>query len=57
MSVIWQKEFAIGVIEIDRQHQELFSKLNDLLAAIESSGYQAALARAPHAQGAAVGQA
>lgn len=36
MSVKWQKEFAIGVVEIDCQHQELFSKLDDLLTAIEN---------------------
>ena len=44
MSVKWQKEFATGVVEIDRQHQELFSKLDDLLAAVENGKGQKALA-------------
>lgn len=35
MSVKWQRGFEIGVVEIDLQHQELFSKLGDLLDAIE----------------------
>ena len=35
MSVKWQREYASGVAEIDQQHQQLFSHLNDLLAAIE----------------------
>ncbi|HEY8391427.1 MAG TPA: bacteriohemerythrin [Capillibacterium sp.] len=33
MSVQWLPEYAVGVPEIDRQHQELFSKINDLLEA------------------------
>ena len=44
MSIKWQKEFATGVIEIDRQHQELFSKLDDLLNAVENGKGQKALA-------------
>ena len=33
MLVKWSPEYAVGVPEIDRQHQELFSKINDLLEA------------------------
>ncbi len=43
MSVKWQKEYSTGVIEIDRQHQELFSKLDDLLDAIEKGKGQKVL--------------
>jgi hemerythrin len=31
--VKWSPEYAVGVPAIDRQHQELFSKINDLLEA------------------------
>jgi hemerythrin len=34
MSVVWKKEFAIGVSEIDAQHQELFSRLDRLQKSI-----------------------
>jgi hemerythrin len=43
MAVKWQKEFATGVIEIDRQHQQLFAQLDDLLDAIEKGKGQRAL--------------
>ena len=43
MSVKWQKEFATGVREIDVQHQQLFSHLDDLLTAIENGRGQKAL--------------
>ena len=43
MSVKWQKEFATGVVEIDRQHQELFSKLDDLIDAAEKGKGQKVL--------------
>ena len=33
MSVMWSPKYAVGVAEIDRQHQELFRKINDLLEA------------------------
>jgi len=43
MSVKWQKEYATGVVEIDSQHQELFSQLDDLLDAIEKGKGQKVL--------------
>lgn len=43
MSVKWRKEYATGVVEIDRQHQELFLKLDDLLDAIENGKGQKAM--------------
>lgn len=43
MAVKWQKQFATGVVEIDRQHQELFSKLDDLLKAVENGKGQKVL--------------
>jgi hemerythrin len=43
MSVKWQKKFATGVVEIDCQHQELFSKLDDLLDAVENKKGQKVL--------------
>jgi hemerythrin len=36
MSVTWKKAFAIGVHEIDSQHQELFARLDRLSGAIEA---------------------
>lgn len=33
MLVKWLPEYTVGVPEIDRQHQELFRKINDLLEA------------------------
>ncbi|NLM36780.1 MAG: hemerythrin family protein [Firmicutes bacterium] len=33
MLIKWTPQYAVGVPEIDRQHQELFSKVNDLLVA------------------------
>lgn len=35
MLVKWTPQYAVGVPEIDRQHQELFSKINDLLEACQ----------------------
>jgi hemerythrin len=35
MSVTWKKEFAIGVSEIDRQHQEMFNRFARFLEAID----------------------
>lgn len=35
MKVEWKKEYAIGVHEIDSQHQELFGRLNALLEGVE----------------------
>ena len=35
MLVKWTPEYAVGVEEIDRQHQELFSRINDLLEACQ----------------------
>jgi len=35
MSVTWKKEFAIGVSEIDRQHQEMFNRFDRFLEAID----------------------
>ncbi|NLC52591.1 MAG: hemerythrin family protein [Firmicutes bacterium] len=35
MLVKWTPQYAVGVEEIDRQHQELFSKINDLLEACQ----------------------
>ena len=43
MTIKWQKEYSIGVVEIDLQHQELFSKLDDLLDSIEKGKGQKAL--------------
>jgi hemerythrin len=34
MGIAWKREFAIGVDEIDGQHQELFSRLNRLFRAM-----------------------
>ena len=36
MAVLWKKDFSIGVVEIDAQHQELFSRFDRLLKAIEA---------------------
>jgi hemerythrin len=44
MSIAWKKEFAIGVREIDSQHQELFARLNRLSEAIEAGKGTADLA-------------
>jgi hemerythrin len=43
MSVVWKKEFAIGVHEIDAQHQELFSRLDRLQTSIAAGQGKEAL--------------
>jgi hemerythrin len=35
MGITWKKEFRIGVQEIDAQHQELFTRLDRFIEAIE----------------------
>lgn len=34
MKIAWKSEYAIGVHEVDNQHQELFSRLNALLEGV-----------------------
>lgn len=35
MGITWQPELAIGITEIDRQHEELFTRFDLLLAACD----------------------
>ena len=35
MPLTWKKEFAIGVPEIDKQHQLLFNRFDQFLEAID----------------------
>jgi len=39
MSVYWTQDIAIGVDEIDSQHQELFVRMNRLIAACMEGSY------------------
>jgi len=36
MSITWKESFKIGIVEIDVQHRELFSRLDHLEAALKS---------------------
>jgi hemerythrin len=38
MSIAWSETLASGSAEIDRQHKELFERINDLLAALKKGG-------------------
>jgi hemerythrin len=35
MSLTWKKEYAIGIVEIDRQHQQLFYHFDQFLEGID----------------------
>ena len=35
MSLTWRKEYAIGVVEIDRQHQQLFRHFDQFLEGVD----------------------
>ncbi|HEX5773346.1 MAG TPA: bacteriohemerythrin [Geomobilimonas sp.] len=45
MGVEWRPELAINVAEIDRQHQELFRRFDELLKACDSGQGQKEIAR------------
>jgi hemerythrin len=38
MEIVWRQNLAVGVPEIDRQHQELFARVNTLILASKSNG-------------------
>ena len=43
MQILWKRDFAIGVVEIDGQHQELFARFDRLLTAIQKGSGPAEL--------------
>jgi hemerythrin-like metal-binding protein len=44
--VLWSESYALGVAEVDRQHQALFDRVNAFFAAARSSGPRRALEEA-----------
>lgn len=45
MAILWTPKLAVGVASIDMQHQELFQRLNQLLAAMEAKQSEGELGR------------